>query len=279
MVAEAVAMAVFCSMLCKASPRIAARVMERRRKAHRAWFDAGATEYAASPDPNGEWVRSLPRLIDDRAIGREDAETAAALGVPNLPDASELPTRADIDARFALSNQSASRLGTLLAVAGAAYGAALPLLGADLAQAAILGAIASACALMAIVDQRCRIITNGTIGTLCALGICLRIACGQQSEIAPTCAAAIVLCLFMYTADAVYARLHSGHRAFGNADKKIMVAIELCSGASGTAVAVATLIALLAATVILCKDRAAKRAFGPYAAAAILTGAIASATM
>ena len=39
------------------------------------------------------------------------------------------------------------------------------------------------------------------------------------------------------------------------------------------------LIASLAATAILCKDRAAKRAFGPYAAAAILTGAIASATM
>ncbi len=279
MVAEAVAMAVFCSMICKASPRIASRIMKRRREAHRAWFDAGATEYAASPDPNGEWARSLPRLIDDRAIGREDAETATALGVPNLPGTSELPTKAEIDARFALSNRSASRLGDLLAVAGAAYGAALPLLGADLAQTAILGAIAGTCALMAIVDQRCRIITNGTIGTLCALGICLRIACGQQSEIALICAAAIALCLLMYAADAVYARLHSGRRAFGDADKKIMAAINLCSGASGVAVAVATLIASLAATAILCKDRAAKRAFGPYAAAAILTGAIASATM
>lgn len=250
--------------------------MESRRRAHLAWFRDGATKYAKSPEAGREWARALPRLIEDKAIGKEDAALAAALGVPSLPDASALPTAAEIDAQFALPNRRLKRLAALLAVAGAVFGAALPLLGASLGQAVLLGAIASTCALMAIIDQRCRIITDGTVELLCLLGICLRIACGQRSELIPICIAAVLVCVCMYAADAVYARFNDGLRAFGNADKKVVAAVVLCSGASGIAAAAASLIALLAATLLICKDRAAKRAFGPYAAAAILIGATAS---
>ena len=274
-----VASAIFCAALCGIVPYIVACIMKNRRKAHLAWFRDSAAKYADAPEAGREWAQALPRLIEDRAIGREDAALAAALGVPNLPDASALPTAAEIDARFTLPHRHQKRLAATLAVAGAAFGATLPLLGAGLEQAAILGAIASTCALMAIIDQRCRIITDGTVELLCLLGICLRFACGQRSELVPICIAAVLICICMYAADAVYARLHGGRRAFGNADKKVMAAVVLCSGATGIAAAAASLITLLAATLLIYKDRAAKRAFGPYAAAAILIGAIASTTM
>lgn len=253
--------------------------MGGRRKAHLAWFRGGAARYARAPDAGSDWAQALPRLIEDGAISREDAALASALGVPGLPDASALPSAAEVDARFALPRRLRKLLAFALALAGAAFGAALPLLGASLAQAALLGAVAGACAVMAVVDQRCRIITDGTIGLLCLLGICLGAACGQRSELIPLLAAAAVVCIFMHAADAIYARLHSGRRAFGDADKKVMAAVVICSGASGIWVAAATLIALLAATLLVSEDRAAKRAFGPYAAAAILAGAIASATV
>lgn len=253
--------------------------MESRRKAHLAWFRDGVAEYTKSPEAGRAWARALPRLIEDKAIGKEDAVLAAALGAPGLPDTSTLPTVAEIDARFALPNRHLKRLAALLAVAGVIFGAALPLLGASLEQAVLLGAIVSTCALMAIIDQRCRIITDGTVELLCLLGICLRVACGQRSELIPICIAAVLICICMYAADAVYARFRDGLRAFGDADKKVMAAIVLCSGASGIAAAAASLIALLAATLLISKDRAAKRAFGPYAAAAILIGAIASTLM
>lgn len=279
MVAGAAASAIFCGLLCGTTPRIAARVMSNRRKAHLAWFRDGAAKYAESPEAGTEWARALPRLIEDRAISKEDAALAAALGVPGLPDASALPTAIDINARFELPNRRQKLLGALLAVAGAVFGTALPLLGASLEQAALLGAMAGTCALMAIIDQRCRIIADGTVELLCLLGICLRVACGQRSELVPICATAALICACMYATDAVYARFHSGRRAFGDADKKVMAAVVLCSGASGIAAAAASLVALLVATLLICKDRAAKRAFGPYAAAAILIGAIASATV
>ena len=279
MVGEAAASAAFCAALCGAAPRIAARTMAGRRKAHLAWFRDGATAYAESSEAGRRWARALPRLIDDRAISREDAALAAALGVPGLPDSSALPAAAEIDARFALGDGSRKRLALALGLAGAVFGAALPLLGAGPAQTALLGAVACACAVMAVVDQRCRIITDGTVGLLCLLGACLRLVCGQRAELAPICAAAALVCIFMYAADAAYARFHSGRRAFGDADKKIMAAVVLCSGASGIGAAAASLIALLAATLVFSKDRTAKRAFGPYAAASILIGAIASIPM
>ena len=275
----AIASAIFCGALCGLAPRIAARVMGGRRKAHLAWFRDGAARYARSPDAGSDWAQALPRLIEDGAISREDAALASALSVPGLPDASALLSAAEVDARFALPRPLRKRLALALALAGAVFGAVLPVFGANLEQAALLGAIASTCALMAVVDQRCRIITDGTVGMLCLLGICLRAACGQRAELVPICAAAAIVCICMYAADAVYARLNAGRRAFGDADKKVMAAIVLCSGASGMVAASASLVALLAATLLISKDRAAKRAFGPYAAAAILIGAIASTLM
>lgn len=275
----AIASAIFCGALCGLAPRIAARVMGGRRKAHLAWFRGGAARYARAPDAGSDWAQALPRLIEDGAISREDAALASALGVPGLPDASALPTAAEVDARFALPRPLRKRLALALALAGAVFGAALPLLGAGLEQAVLLGEIASTCALMAIIDQRCRIITDGTVELLCLLGICLRVACGQRSELVPICAAAAIVCICMYAADAVYARLHSGRRAVGNADKKVMAAVVLCSGASGMLAASASLVALLTVTLLVCKDRTAKKAFGPYAALATLIGAIASTPM
>lgn len=279
MVAETTASAILCGILCSTVPCTADLIMRSRRKAHRAWFRDGAAKYAESPESGRDWERALPRLIEDRAISREDAALAAELGAHDLPDVRALPTTTDIDEAFLLPRRHTKRLAALLAVAGAALGAMLPSFGASLEQALLLGAIASTCALMAIIDQRCRIITDGTVGLLCLLGICLKGACGQRSELIPICIVAVLICICMYAADAVYARFHSGRRAFGNGDKKAMAAIMLCSGVSGVSAAVAVLTMLLTATLLICKDRAAKRAFGPYAAAATLVGAIASTTV
>lgn len=253
--------------------------MRGRREAHQSWFARGATGYAASSETGAEWAEALPRLIEDRAIGREDAALAAKMGVPNLPSYDGLPTIGEVSERYEIRPPRLRRLTAELAVAGLALGAFLCLIGTSASLIALLGAIASLCALMGIVDRSCRIIPNSVVGLLCLLGFLLRVECGQRGELVPLALAAAFICGCMYLADAAYARLHGGRRAIGDGDKKVMAAVVVCSGFSGIVVAYAALIVLLAASILLAKDRRSKRAFGPYAGAAILIGAFASVTV
>lgn len=204
---------------------------------------------------------------------------AAKMGVPNLPRFDGLPTVGEVFERYEIRPPRLHRLTAELAVAGLALGTLLCLIGASASQIALLGAISGLCALLGIVDRSCRIIPDSVVGLLCLLGLCLRVCCGQRSELAPLALAAAAICGCMYLADAVYARLHEGRRAIGNGDKKVMAAVVLCSGFSGIVVSYAALIALLAAATLIDKDRRSKRPFGPYAAAATLIGVFASITV
>lgn len=279
MVGHAALAAAYCALLCALAPRASSWLMRERREAHQSWFAAGAAGYAASSETGAAWAKTLPRLIEDRAIGREDAAMAAKMGVPNLPRFDSLPTAGEVSRRYEIRPPRLHRLTAELTVAGLALGALLSLIGASAPQIALLGAIASLCALLGIVDRSCRIIPDSVVGLLCLLGLCLRAGCGQRGEFAPLALTAAAICGCMYLADAVYARLHGGRRAIGNGDKKVMAAVVLCSGFSGIVVAYAALVALLAAATLIDKDRRSKRPFGPYAAAATLIGAIASATV
>lgn len=274
------AVAAFCAAMCAAVPFAADRLMRAKRDAHKAWFGHGMHAYEIGAKDGLLWARALPRLIEDRAISREGARDALGLGVADLPSTIFLPAEVELDERFTFSGRRAKIAAAGLATIGFAIGLALPILGAALLQTAIIGAVAAACTLLALVDMRCRMIPNLTVAALCSLGICLRIACG--SGVAEAVALLVIAALIvgtMYAADAIYAHAHAGHRAIGDGDKKVMAAIVFCSGLNGIALAFITLpSALLLALIVqpMCRSHHAKRAFGPYAAFAITIGSLAS---
>lgn len=283
-IAGAMGTAAFGAAMCSIVPFVATKIMSSKRTAHKAWFAQGAIDYAQGGREGLAWARVLPRLIQDRAISQEDACTAMNLGVPGLPDTSALsalPTESGLDRRFRLNSDQSSAVAIVLAAIGLALGCALPLYNvATLLQTAILGGgILASCALLALIDVRCRMIPNVVVGALCLCGISLRLACSEGVELLPLALFAAALVGAMYATDAIYARLHSGSHIIGDGDKKVMAAIVFCSGIHGIAAAFFVLIASLLIAVLMQKGRTSKQAFGPFAALAIISGSTTSILM
>ena len=275
----AIVSACLCTGACASMPAVAKLLMRRKRAAHKRWFAQGLAAFKRGDEAGFDWARELPRLVEDRAISKEEAHDALCVGA-KVPDITVfLPTRDELEARFELGARKQMSLSVACALAGFCFAVALNVFGVGLVPTAVFGCVLALCILIALVDACCRVIPDEATATLCLLGAGLQAASGRAGELALLGVLALALCAAMYITDAIYARLHSGARAIGNGDKKVMAAIVSCSGLSGLAPAFASLTAMLVIAAILHLDRKSKRAFGPYAALAAIIGATASILM
>lgn len=263
------------------APALADALVKRQRKRFNAWFDAGAEAYAGrtADDP---WKDELARAWE-----RESVRLAAdgSLDADQLARASRL-VGAPLDGcepRLRSKPLEADPIGSALPVAALACAittCSVTWLVDTVFPAALATLIAALGLCLAITDTRARLIPNVLVAALCVAGVGLRVACGQQDELAMLSVVAALAIGAACGINALRARRRTDRRAIGGGDVKALAALVLCSGSHGLlwACAAMTVTAIVHASGRRLKyGHWGKLPLGPSMAAALTIGAIASA--
>lgn len=269
------------SILFALMPALAVTLIKSSRKRFNDWFEAGTRAFAAR-DTADTWTREVSRAWQEE-VPRLAKE--GALNAGQITQAHNL--LADLlEGNVTYSHKSLTLVGHLgakaiiCAAAGALTSQAVITTTSGGFPAAVCCIISALSLCLALTDIAARIIPNALVAALCGTGVLLRVAIGQLGDLVALFAIASLAIGAACGINALHARRHKQTEAIGGGDIKSLLAIVLCSGATGLFPACLVMLASIlthAAIHRFALGQVGKLPLGPSIAIALIVGALTSA--